>query len=260
VLPGPCGYYPAMTRILVLATVLAACSGGGGGGAGGGKPEVKIGPTPEPFTRAVLAGPLCGADGSCKCRDENLAADGGAGVPEGDLKRYEFRVGPIENDLWVTVDGQVLYKSKERATDCFYLDLATGEHQVDLRASKPLGTQVGLRVSEYGPKAGSWYKTFRFDCGVNGACAHGELDDIKAEFSQVKAGVHDKCGSTKVKGIAWDTGVAPDQVHPQDVAVRFTLSIYKFLPDRPTGDPACGTGDAAPVEPPKTGPDEPDAM
>lgn len=241
-----------MTRIsraaAALALALAACSGSE-------RPQVTIAPPPPPVTRAVLAGPLCGDHGACTCRDESAAADGGAGVPDPAHKRFELRLGPTDNDLWATVDDQVLYKSKERATDCFYLDLAPGEHRVTLRASRPEGTQAAIAVSEYGPAAASWYHTFRFACGVPGVCSHDELDELKAAYRQVVGGIHDACGSVKVKKIGWDTGVAPDQVHPQDVAVTFTLDIYEFRPGKPSGDTTCGTGssaapeDGAPVAP-----------
>ena len=228
--------------VLVLA---AACSGAE-------KPPIVIGPTPPPATRAVLAGPLCGGDaGSCTCRDPAAPADGGAGLAEGGRKRFELRIGPTDNDLWATVDGQVLYKSKERATDCFYLDLPSGEHKVTLRASRSNGAQVAMTIAEYGVYAKSWYKTFAFSCGVPGTCSHDELDELKTEYRGVKGGIHDACGSVKVKGVIWDTGVAPDQIHPSDIAVALTLDVYKFRPGKPSGDPACGTGStAAPDEAP----------
>lgn len=227
-------------RPLVL-VLLVACSG-----AADKSTSIKIEPTPPPATRAVLAGPLCGGEsGACTCRDPGAAADGGAGLAEGGRKRFELRIGPTDNDLWATVDGQVLYKSKERATDCFYLDLAEGEHQVTLRASRSNGAQVALQISEYGVHAKSWYKTFAFSCGVPGTCSHDELDEIKASYRGVKGGIHDACGSVRVKGVGWDTGVAPDQIHPSDIAVGFTLDVYKFRPGKPSGDPSCGTGSTA---------------
>ena len=227
-----------MRPALVLLVVTAACSSP--------QQQITIEPPPPPHTKAVLAGPLCGADGTCKCRDDHAAGDGGAGVPDGARKRFEFKLGPTDNDLWVIVDGEVLYKSKEHPTDCFYLDLPTGDHKVVLRASRPEGIQAGLAISELGAAAGSWYKTLRFSCGIPGTCSHDELDELRADYKQYKGGVHDACGSVRVKGVMWDTGVAPDQVHPQDLVVGLTLDIYKFNPDKPTGDPTCGKGDARP--------------
>ena len=225
---------------LSVLVVLAACSGTT-------RQQITIEPPPPPQTRAVLAGPLCHGD-ACTCRDENAAGDGGVGAPDETHKRFELRLGPTDNDLWVTVDGQVLYKSKERATECFYLDLTPGDHKVLLRASRPNGVQAGLAIQELGVAAASWYKTFRFSCGVSGTCSHDELDGVKADLAQVKAGLHDPCGSVRVKGVAWDTGVAPDQVHPQDLAVGLTLDVYKFKPGKPSGDPTCGTGSSAAPE------------
>jgi hypothetical protein len=238
---------PTASARLVLALVLVAACGGGA------RQQVTISPPPPPQTRAVLAGPLCKADG-CTCRDENAAGDGGAGAPDEMHKRFEIRVGPTDNALWVTVDGQVLYKSNERATECFYLDLPSGNHKVALRASRPQGIQAGLAISELGVAAASWYKTFRFSCGVSGTCSHDELDGVKADYRQYKAGLHDPCGSVRIKGLAWDTGVAPDQVHPQDLAMEMTLDIYKFKPGKPSGDPTCGTGSSAAPDAPADAP------
>jgi hypothetical protein len=224
-------------RRLSLLVAVAACSSTP-------RSVITIEPPPPPQTRAVLAGPLCKADG-CTCRDENAAGDGGAGAPDATHKRFEVRVGPTDNDLWVTVDSHVLYKTKERATECFYLDLPSGNHKITLRASRPQGVQAGLAISELGVAAASWYRTFRFSCGVQGTCSHDELDGVKADMKQFKAGLHDPCGSVRIKGLNWDTGVAPDQIHPQDLAVALTLDVYKFLPGKPSGDPTCGTGSSA---------------
>jgi hypothetical protein len=241
----------APMRLAAVLLVVAACSSP--------QTQIEIQPPPPPETRATLAGPLCASGTSaCTCRDENAAGDGGAGLPDvAGRKRFELRLGPTDNDLWVTVDDNVLYKSKERATECFYLDLPSGDHKVRLRAHRPNGLQASVAISEYGVYAKSWYKTLRFSCGVPGTCSHDELEETKAQYRAVKAGTHDPCGSVRIKNVGWDTGVAPDQLHPEDLVVELTLDIYKFKPGKPSGDPACGTGDTtAPDEPP---PDEPAA-
>jgi hypothetical protein len=222
---------------LACAVLLVACSSP--------QTQIQIEPPPPPQTRATLVGPLCAAgSAACTCRDENAAADGGAGVPEiAGRKRFEIRLGPTDNDLWVTVDNEVLYKSKERPTECFYLDLPSGDHKVTLRAQRPHGLQAAMSISEYGVYAKSWYKTVRFSCGVPGTCSHDALEDTKATYRQYKGGQHDACGSVRIKNVGWDTGVAPDQLHPEDLVVQLTLNIYKFKPGKPSGDPACGTGD-----------------
>lgn len=222
-------------RALLACLVLAAC-GGGGGSAG---PDVKIGPTPEAVTRAVLSGPLCEGT-ACKCRKVDAPEDGGAGVPEAaDVKRYEFHVGPAENGLWVSVDDMVLYKNDEHAEDCFYLDLRPGDHKVVLRASRGGGFSAALDIHEYGVTTKSWYDTFTFSCGSPGTCSYDALDEWKASLDKYKRSLHDPCGSTKVKGIQWDAGRAPDQMHPQDLELHFTLDIYEFAPDLPHGHADC---------------------
>jgi hypothetical protein len=224
------------TAVLLLAVV--ACSSGP-------REQITIGPPPARATRAVLAGPLCGGEGRCTCRDDSKPGDGGAGTPEAGTKRFEVKVGPMDGELWATVGDHVLYKSKERATECFYVDLPPGKVPVTLRASRPEGAQAAVAISELGAAAGSWYKTFRFTCGVPGVCSEHELSGKKAEYKKFKAGVHDPCGSVRVRKLTWDSGVAPDTIHPQELVVALDLVIYKFLPGKPSGDPACGTGNTA---------------
>ncbi len=234
----PCGSIERMHERALLGSaifLLAACGGGGGGGA---MNTVVIRETPEPNTRATLAGPLCKAD-ACTCRDPSAPADGGAGVAAEGRKRFEVRVGPIEQPAWVTIDRNVLYKSAARAEDCFYVDLAPGEHPVEIRASHAGGLSVAVRLSEYAPGTESWYDTYDFSCGVPGVCAHSELDAYKRSLARFERGIHDPCGSVKIKGLSWDSGVAADQVHPQDLAVALTLLIYDFAPKHPTGSPDC---------------------
>lgn len=225
-----------MTRLVLVALVVGACSGTPKGVA-----QVKLAPPPEPTTRATLVGPLC-EDGVCKCRDRSLPGDGGAGEPEGTVKRFEVKIGPADHELWVTLDDMVLYKSKARAEDCFYVDLPAGsKHPMGLRASSDGGVSARVEVQEYAPATKSWYQTFRFSCGAPGVCAHDELDQQKAEYAVYKRGVHDPCGSVKIQQIGWDTGVAPDQLHPDDLQVAWTLDIYDFAPKKPHGDPSCAT-------------------
>lgn len=145
------------------------------------------------------------------------------------------------HELWVTLDDMVLYKSKARAEDCFYVDLPQGKHPMGLRASSPGGVSARVEVSEYAPATRSWYQTFRFSCGAPGVCAHDELDQQKSEYAVYKRGIHDPCGSVKIAQIGWDTGVAPDQLHPDDLQVAWTLDIYEFAPKKPHGDPSCAT-------------------
>lgn len=204
------------------------------------KHQVTIGPPPAATTVATLAGPLC--DGTrCTCRDPRAPADGGAGVPEEGVKRFEIHVGPSEHPLWVTLGDMVLYKSEARAEECFYVDLGAGDHPMQLRAKHAGGISAAVAVREYASGTSSWYDSYRFSCGSPGVCSHAELDDYKASLAKYERGVQDPCGSVKVKGISWDSGEAPDQQHPDDLVVGWTLDVYDFAPKRPHGDPACAT-------------------
>ena len=228
------------TRQVGVISALVSAALTGALACGGATPQqVTIQPPPAPLTRATLSGPLCEAD-VCTCRDENEPADGGAGEPETEgVKRFEVKVGPAANPLWVQVDGMVLYKSEQRATDCFYLDLRPGPHKVVLRGSRDGGLSAAVTISEYAAGTKSWYQSFQFSCGSPGMCSHDELDGEKARFATLareQKGVHDRCGSVKVKGISWDTGRSPDQQYPNELLVRATLDVYKFVPDRPHGD------------------------
>jgi hypothetical protein len=225
-----------MARSLALAVALGALAGCGGPQKG--VAQVTITPPPEPATRATLVGPLC-AEGLCKCRDPRATADGGVGEPDGAVKRFEITVGPSEHDLWVTLDDMVLYKSTARATDCFYVDLGAGDHKMGLRASHSGGISARVEIKEYAAATKSWYDTFTFSCGAPGVCAHDELDELKSQYALFKRGIHDPCGSVKIKQIGWDTGVAPDQLHPDDLQAAWILNIYDFPPKHPHGDAAC---------------------
>jgi hypothetical protein len=231
-----------------VAAVLA-CSGST-------RQQIAIGPPPPRDTHAVLAGGLC-QDNRCSCRSED-GGDGGVGVPDTrDHKRFELRLLSA-NELWVTINGTtVLYKSPERADACFYVDLPLGAQQVELRASNPDGVSAGLQIHELGTRTRSWYDTFAFSCGVPGVCSYEDLEASKAQLGGGKRGVFDPCGTVKVKGISWDHGKAPDQLHPSELVVRLTLDIYRFAAWKPHGDATCGVrGGRPPADEPTPPPDE----
>jgi hypothetical protein len=221
---------------------LAACGGGTAH-------QLVIEPPPPRATHAVLAGALC-ADNHCTCRGE--AGDGGVGVPDAPgKKRFEVRLGSAY-DLWLTINkSTVLYKSPERAEECFYVDLPTGASQVELRASNPQGVSAALQIRELGTRTASWYDTFAFACGTPGVCSFDELDALKAQY-RAPRGLYDRCGTTRVKGLTWDHGKAPDAQHPNELVVRLTLDIYKFAAWKQHGDDTCGEGGGRPPgeEPP----------
>jgi hypothetical protein len=221
-------------------------------GCSGGSQQISIKPPPPRESSGQFVGGLCEGESSCKCRDLNAADDGGVGVPGPDsaMKRYEFRLGPSPQGLWATVHGTTMYKSVERAEECWYIDLPTGEQDVELRASEPSGVSAAWTIRELGTQTKSWYDTLAFNCGSPGVCSFEELDTTKDDFAKMR--IRDLCGSTKVKGITWDTGKAPDELHPSELAVHVHLEIYKRAPDRPHGDPLCGKRDAPPPVPAST--------
>jgi hypothetical protein len=211
---------------------LAAC--------GASTSQISIGPPPPPSTSGVLVGPLCAGD-HCECRD-NRSADGGAGVPSDTAhKRFEIRLKSPQA-VWATVGQARLYKNAEKAEACFYVDLPAGDTAVELRAHDPNGAAAAWEIHELGTKTKSYYDTFTFDCGVPGVCSFDELDSAKAEYAKLAKNLHDKCGSTKVKQLTWDTGHAPDQMHPNDLLVRLHLDVYSWAPWKEHGDPSCGHG------------------
>ena len=195
---------------------------------------------PPRMTKGVLAGPLCGEQ-ECTCRDETAADDGGAGLPTDDRKRFELRIGPAANELWVSVGEHLYYKSAERASACFYFDLATGEIPVALRASNNGGVSAAVAISEYGTATKSWYQTFQFKCGSPGICSYDELDSNKTEYKKFAKGLHDPCGSVRIQRLNWNSSEAADQQHPSELAVTLGVNVYKFAPSKPHGS-ECATG------------------
>ena len=223
-----------MRSWLALVILCGSCSGGA-------RREVQIGPPPARVTQGVLAGPLC--DGQrCRCRDEAAPGDGGAGTPGDASKRFEVRLGPSSQELWAVIGHTTLYKSPERPTACFYVDLPAGETPVELRGSDPSGVSAQWTIHELGTKTKSWYDTFHFECGTPGVCSFDELDDAKPRYAAYPHGVEDMCGSVKVRGLTWDTGRSPDQLHPSELDVHLVLSVYKRVPSQAHGDPSCGKG------------------
>jgi hypothetical protein len=199
-------------------------------GCGGDRHQIAIGPPPAHQTEGAFAGPLCSGD-RCKCRS---GADDAGEPPEG-YKRFELRLKSAQQ-LWATIGTNHLYKNAEAPETCFYVDLPSGDTPVELRASDPNGVSAEWTISEYGSKPKSWYDTFRFECGNPGVCSFEEIDSRKEEYSTMKRGLHDPCGSTKLKAVSWDTGKAPDNQHPSELLVRLTLDVYKFLPEKAHGD------------------------
>lgn len=242
-----------MRAVVTCLLLAASCSGGA--------KQIPIGPVPARQTSGALAGNLCTAEG-CTCRDLSTPGAGGVGAPEPGKKRFELRFGPSPQALWVTMPGgTVLYKSAEKADACFYIDLSPGTHPLEMRASAPEGVSAAWSIHEFGPAAASWYDTFTFNCGSPGVCSFTDLDEAKAHYAGAKRGLYDKCGSTRVKGLTWDTGHAPDQLHPSELVVRLDLDVYKFPTSKSHGDETCAkpgaAGSAASVPDDSDGPPAP---
>jgi hypothetical protein len=215
----------------------AACSGG--------THQAVIGPPPARQSQGVLSGPLCQTD-HCKCRDATAPADGGAGVPEDQKKRFEVRLTSAQ-ELWATMGPNVMYKSAEQTESCWYVDLSPGDTEVTMRSSDKSGVSAAIAIHELGTQTKSWYDTFIFNCGAPGVCSYDELDAFKAQSAEHKRGIADMCGSVKIKGLTWDAQHAPDALHPGDLLLHLVLDIYKRAPDKPHGDPTCGHGGKPPT-------------
>src|SRR5574338_680065 len=186
-----------------LCLLLAACSGG--------THQIEIGAPPAKVTQGVFAGPLCSGD---RCTCASTPAD--AGVPTDGRKRFEVKLDS-PNQLWIQIADNQMYKSAERATECFYIDLPSGDTPVEMRASEPNGVAATWTIRELGTQTKSFYDTFTFSCGNPGACSFEELREKKAEYKDPK---RDRCGSVKVKGLTWDTGRSPDMEYPSELLVR----------------------------------------
>ena len=227
-------FAPARTLLAIASLTFPGLVAGCGGAS-----QIAIGAPPAPRTTGTLVGPLCKYD-SCTC----AAAPGDAGAPEGARKRFEIRLRSTQ-PLWLSLPGDtVLYKDAERTEACFYVDLAPGQHPIALRASNKDGVSAEMVVREIGAATASFYDTLQFACGNPGVCSFEELAGLKAEFAAIPKGLRDVCGSTKIRGLSWDHGKAPDGTHPSELLVRATLDLYKFAPSKPSGDPTCGPGSA----------------
>jgi len=210
-----------LTKWLIAAFALAMACGGS---------TAPIPPLGAARTEATLVGPLC-TGGLCQCREE-VKKKFVAGEPDAGFKRFEVRIGPIGNDLRVEVGPHKIYKSAERPTDCYYIDLPPGEHAVTVRGHGDPSFGAAVRISEMGsgPQA-PWYETFIFECGSN-VCS---VDDLKYWRSETeKLGpAHDPCGSTKVSAVNYRHGSVPDGLHPIDLLLEATLQVYNFKPEKP---------------------------
>jgi hypothetical protein len=225
-----------MTRkAVILFALFTVGLAGAGLSCSGSQRTPELPEAPAPSTQATLAGPLC--DGAeCQCSEDPSKI----GLAEAGLKRFRVELGPSESQLWATIGKNVMYKGKERASACFYIDLPTGEEAVSLRAQGTAGFGAGMRISEVGGEGGPWlYESFDFQCGAPGLCDMQSLRDWRKSLSSVVAGKHAPCGSVRILGIDWITGRMPDNLHPADFRLDATMKIYKFLPDNAPGTESC---------------------
>ena len=163
------------------------------------------------------------------------------------MKRFEIRLGPTPGELWLTIGSGAaaleLYKSPQRANECFYVDLAPGDHALTLRGHGADGFGVGLHIAELAKigDAASAYQTFDLECGGADPCTLDALAAFKRSLARYPRGIHDPCGSVRVKNVGWETGKAPDMVTPQDLELRAVLDVYEFAPEHAHGDAACAS-------------------
>ncbi len=221
-------FLPACAAIGGLA-LLVACSG-----------SQKTGPTlpapPDRLTRATLVGPLCHGT-ECRCADTPAQA---GPPPSSAVKRYEVVIGPVDNEMWTTIGDNVLYKSTERATECFYLDLpAPGDVPVTVRAHGRAGYGAHVAIHELRADGKGRYDTFDFICGAPGVCRMDQIEAWQQSLDHYPRGIHDPCGSTKIERVHWDTGRLADIHVPNDLYLTFAMKIYPFAPKAPHGDPRC---------------------
>jgi len=185
---------------------------------------------PKAETDANLVGDLC-KDMQCSCTGDSVGK-----IPEG-KKRFRITLGPTQSEIWATVDGNTLYKGIEGATSCFYLDLAIGEHTVNMHAKGRGGFGARMLISEFGEKG--WYKSFEFSCGAPGLCDRASLRNWKERISGVDAGKHAPCGSVRISGIDWIEGKMPDDLHPETFFLQAVMKVYKFTPKHAPGSAEC---------------------
>jgi hypothetical protein len=200
----------------------------------------RIGPPPPASTEAELTGHRC-AGGACKCRVEGDPEE--QTPPAEGTKRFEVRLQAAPGVAWAIVDGKHrLFKGNGHAEDCFYLDLPPGDHHVIMRAAGeredgPVG--LAFAVNEHNAKGPWWFNVFSLQCGMSSACGKDNLDTWRGEIEADHRQLTDPCGSVKINKLTWDTGRMPDNVHPHDVQVSFTMHVYKKAWDKAPRSPDC---------------------
>ncbi|MEO6954807.1 MAG: hypothetical protein ABI321_23605 [Polyangia bacterium] len=162
--------------------------------------------------------------------DVNASTEGA--VAKGQ-KRYELRTGRGSDTVDITIEGRgTLHKSAEPVTPvCGYIDLPPGNHRVHVHVEGDPsvgGASPKILFYEHGERAKSWYATFGITCGETGPCTDGDLHERMAHLER-SHGLFDRCGSTKVRDIHWDSHKGADE-RVTSMDLDFTLQIYDFAP------------------------------
>jgi hypothetical protein len=164
-------------------------------------------------------------------------------VPAG-LKRFELRIARGVDATTITIDGRralVRGTVEQPAETCAYVDLAPGEHALSWReeAKTPeVGIQPMLAIAEYGPAVNAWYHTLEVACTTAEGCLKDDMHAAIEKLGAVPRGLHDPCGSTRVKGLRWAAEHSPS-VKLEDATVELTLHVYGFATKHPPGSAEC---------------------
>lgn len=243
-----------MRRAVALLGCLLGCAGpaGSGGPAGPGKlPPEALDPSWVAEAGARLSGTSARCSGGvCACRpidDYGLgqaATDGEDPGPAPGTKRFELRTGRGADTARITIEGVGTFEKTgpDPQPGCIYLDLAPGAHRVryHVTASDPAqGVEPVLRISEYSPTFRRWYRTFAFGCrGNGGPCSYPDARDAVQRLGQVAGGKHDRCGSTRVQGLRYQSA-RPADVSMSDFDLQLVLNVYRFDPRFEPGAKRC---------------------
>jgi hypothetical protein len=183
----------------------------------------------------------------CTCRDAGSAADAAESTPPAPgTKRFELRVGPSMDSVWLDVTGHGIWlkDTEPSAEGCAYVDLKAGEkvHVIEHveAQEKTRGTALDVRISEYNPKLQVWYDTARVECGGGGDACNREMMAAWLErMHKLPRGLHDPCGSTKIEEPTW-SAAETDLPHPSVITADVTLHVYTFEPRSAPGSAECG--------------------
>jgi len=192
-------------------------------------------------TDAVLTGHRCVGKAGCSCRKPGEGDLENLPVAEG-KKRYELRLETNPGAGYVLLDGMRFYQSRETSQECWYVDLAVGDHKVQVQGvAERKGSPVGLAftLAEYQPAGPAWYDAFTFSCGAGTGCELADLKELRRQIQVDRRKVSDPCGTARILGVSWDSGRAPDGLHPNDVTLGFTLTVSPREPESRPWDPSC---------------------